>query len=115
MKSFVDIIFRRKPAKPYPSSPGFAAGVETSEVAAIQVAPKAATLRPKVLAEIARRPQTSIEIAKSLGVPFESVQPRTSELRRTGEIMDSGKRGPSRNPRAYRDRVEDRRMSASSP
>lgn len=52
----------------------------------------AAALRDRVALEVQKRPMTTLEIAETLGVPFESVQPRTSELRKAGRIIDTGVR-----------------------
>jgi predicted transcriptional regulator len=50
------------------------------------------TLQDRALDEILKRPQTSWELAQALDVPFEAIQPRTTELRKMGLIVDSGDR-----------------------
>lgn len=81
----------------YPHEPG-SKPVDTSRDAAAAIRPKVTELRAMVLAEIVARPSTSVQIARRLHQPYETVQPRTSELKRLGLIEDSGKRGASRDP-----------------
>ncbi len=97
MFDFLSKVFGGARKKVYPNAPGWK-GADTSQAAAEEVESSATTLRDLTLAEIKRAPKTTIEIAKALGVRFESVQPRTSELRAQGLIVDSGRRGPSRDP-----------------
>jgi hypothetical protein len=78
----------------YPSAPGFkAAG--PSEEAAKAIASVAATLRNQVRDAIANAPGglTADEVAHKLNRSILSVRPRVSELRRLGEIKQSGARG----------------------
>ena len=88
------------PASPdrYPNVPGHRR-VSTSKEAADAVAPCAKTLQAMVLDALRRKPMTSWEVAKFLKVPFESAQPRTSELQALGLIEDSGDRGAARSPK----------------
>lgn len=81
----------------YPNSPGHKAS-DTSREAAALMSGTVNALRVQALKAIADRPQTSWELAATLDVPFENVQPRTSELRKKGLIEDSGERGPARSP-----------------
>lgn len=73
-------------------------GGDTSLRAALDIAPKAATIRLKVMRKLAEldRPLTSEELADRLGIPYESVQPRLSELRRDNLVHDSGIRRTGR-------------------
>lgn len=68
---------------------------DTSQEAAIAIEPKAKTLSARVLNLLIESPVPldSDEIACALREPIGSVQPRTSDLRRSGKIMDSGERG----------------------
>lgn len=81
----------------YPHAPGYAP-VDTSIDAAKAIRPTVSWVRGKVLEAIKDRPGTTVQIARRLRLPYETVQPRTSELKVLGEIEDSGKRGPSRDP-----------------
>jgi len=82
----------------YPHEPGHR-GVETSVKAAEAMKIPAGTLRALVLDAIKSKPRTSFQLSADLHQPFESIQPRTSELCAAGLIEDSGARGPSRSPR----------------
>jgi hypothetical protein len=77
----------------YPDSPGYRT-VGTSELAAATIAPAATKLRALVLAEFQRAGAglTADEIAKALNLSVLSVRPRVSELRRNGEIEQTGSR-----------------------
>jgi hypothetical protein len=78
----------------YPEYPG-SKGTDTSAEAAEAIAPAAATLRAKALVQIraaGATGRTAEELAGVMGVDRVSVQPRTSELRNAGKIMDSGQR-----------------------
>lgn len=78
--------------------PGHHAGEEseTSYNAAKDIAPRTPVLRQRVLASLREKgPASSTLLAKRLGEPFDSIQPRTSELRRDGLIEDSGERSPT--------------------
>jgi hypothetical protein len=78
----------------YPDSPGFKVS-GPSEQAAERIAPTAKTLRVEVLKVIQQTPSglTADEIAEKLHRSVLSVRPRVSELRRLGEIRQSGERG----------------------
>lgn len=82
----------------YPDAPGYR-NPTTSRDAAQAIRPKASCLREKVLATLKEHgPMTTVQLAAHLGWPYESLQPRTSELKAQDQIIDSGKRGPSRGP-----------------
>lgn len=81
----------------YPNHPGFR-DTDTSRAAADAVKPKASYVQARVLEALKVRPMTSFEIAAHLRFRFETVQPRTAELRAKGLIEDSGARGISRDP-----------------
>lgn len=82
----------------YPDAPGYRA-TDTSEAAAEAMKPKASVLRQMVLDALSVRPMTTLEIAHHIRQRYETIQPRTSELREVGLIEDSGLRGISRDPR----------------
>ena len=82
----------------YPNQPGDR-GVETSIAAARSITNAASRLQRAALfalQEVGLRGLTSEELAARTGIAFESIQPRTSELRRKGLIRDSGERRPNR-------------------
>lgn len=82
----------------YPTTPGYQ-NTDTSKAAADKVKPKAAWVRARVIDALTRQgPMTTVQIAAALGLPYEAVQPRTSEGKALGTIEDSGARGPSRDP-----------------
>ncbi|HEX8444149.1 MAG TPA: hypothetical protein VF631_10940 [Allosphingosinicella sp.] len=81
----------------YPTVAGYKA-TDTSAAAARDITPETGRLRLLVLNDIAAQREhgsTSEEIVERTGVPRVSIQPRTSELRRLGKIVDSGKRRPN--------------------
>ena len=77
----------------YPDAPGFKVS-GPSEQAAKTITGKAAKLRRAVLEQIAQYPGgiTADEVAKDLNLSVLSVRPRVSELRRNGEIEQTGGR-----------------------
>lgn len=78
----------------YPDSPGHR-GVDTSIEAAEKFTPKVGRLQKMTLDAIAARGAfglTADECAQLIGLDRWSIQPRTSELRRKGLIVDSGLR-----------------------
>ena len=93
----------------YPHTPGHR-GVATSVEAAEALKPSAKFLQDRALEALRKKPMTSWELAQALKVPFESIQPRTSELQALNLIEDSGDRGPARSPKrtAIRWRVTER-------
>jgi hypothetical protein len=78
----------------YPDAPGFKSS-GTSEQAATAISGTAKTLRDQVLHTIAASPHglTADEVANKLNKSILSVRPRVSELRRQGEIRQTGGRG----------------------
>jgi len=78
----------------YPDHPGYQR-TDTSRAAAQSMAGSAGVLRAAVLGAIRAagdRGLTMEEVADATGYGRHSVQPRTSELRETGDIRDSGDR-----------------------
>lgn len=78
----------------YPDDPGYR-NTDTSEAAAEDMKPSAKFIRQKVFEAIKAADViglTTEEIADRTGIEYRSVQPRTSELRVEGRIMDSGQR-----------------------
>lgn len=67
---------------------------DTSAAAAARIGSKAATIREQVVdcLKASPAPLTTDEIAFRIGRPYCSVQPRLSELRRSGRVEDSGER-----------------------
>ena len=87
-------LFGFVPASEYPKSPGHR-GVETSIAAANDIAPGLGRLQKLTLATVSEASGygcTANELADLTGLPREAIQPRTSELRRMGKIVDSGRR-----------------------
>lgn len=81
----------------YPDAPGFKAH-GPSEEAAEKVAGHAKLLRAKVLArfkEVYPEGRTADEIAAELNCSAFGVRPRVSELRRNGDLRDTGARRPN--------------------
>jgi hypothetical protein len=76
--------------------------VTTSGIIALatQEPPRATGLeiRDRVYRSIKAMPGTTAQIAARTGLPYEAIQPRTTELKDKGLIQDSGRRGPSRCP-----------------
>jgi hypothetical protein len=75
----------------YPSRPGWRAR-DTAKSAAEAMEPKAPLLRDRVLAEIRKRPSTADEIAARLKETVLATRPRTTELSKLGQIVDTGER-----------------------
>ena len=73
----------------YPDAPGWKRQA-TSRAAAEGIAPKAKSLRERVLEAIRLHPGTPEDIARRLGEPVLNVRPRTSELFRAGLIERTG-------------------------
>jgi hypothetical protein len=78
----------------YPDSPGWKRR-ETSEAAAAAMAPRAGTIRERVLSALRENPGTADEIAERIGEHFLSCRPRCSELAAKFLIADSGIRRPN--------------------
>ena len=65
--------------------------VSTSIQAGEDVAMKASNVRLMVMDALSKGgPMTSDELAEHLGIDYRTVQPRTSELKADGRIVDSG-------------------------
>lgn len=79
----------------YPEHPGYR-DIDTSKAAAEAVKPKASWVQAKVLEALNIRPMTTFEIAAHHRLRYETIQPRTAELRAKGLVEDSGVRGESR-------------------
>jgi hypothetical protein len=78
-------------AEAYPAGPGWRDG-DTSREAAEAMAGIAGTLRRVVYDYIARHPlQTADDIAIGLGKTTRAIQPRVSELRALGLIINDGR------------------------
>lgn len=78
----------------YPHAPA-ARNSDTSREAAADIAPKLGRLQALALEAIASAGGdglTADELADALGVERWTVQPRTTELRRLGKVVDSGLR-----------------------
>ena len=75
----------------YPHEPGFK-DLDTSRLAAEQIAAKAPLLRSQCLTALQAQPAgaTADEIAEQLGRSILSIRPRFSELLRRGLIRDTG-------------------------
>ena len=89
----------------YPHSAGFKGAAETSREAAEAMAPKLGKLQGLVLEAVKARREyglTPEELADRREIGRVSVQPRSSELKAKGLIVDSGKRrsNPSSQKRA---------------
>lgn len=93
------------PGLVYPHSAGFKGSAATSREAAEAIAPKLGHLQNMVLAAVKSRGAyglTPEELAGSRDIDRVSVQPRFSELKAKGLIVDSGRRrqNPSSRKRA---------------
>lgn len=77
----------------YPYLPGYR-DKDTSMSAAESIADDASKMRKKVY-EVLVRPMTDWEIAEAADLPFESSQPRRSELVASGSVIFSGVYGIS--------------------
>ena len=87
----------------YPAYPGAKGSSETGHEAAAAIAPITARLQRAALAAIrdaGAAGLTTCELADMLGFERSTIQPRTSELRVLGRIVDSGMR--RRNPNGKR-------------
>lgn len=85
-------------AHTYPNAPGFQ-NTDTSKDAALAVKEPAVVVRMAAimfLGDCGERGGTAQEVADGLGLKYETVQPRLSELRAKGKIADSGQRRESR-------------------
>lgn len=94
MQSIEPDLFGFQPPATYPDIPGHR-GVDTSIEAAETMAPKCGRLQRMTLDAIASRGThgcTADEVSQLLGVDHRSTQPRCTELRLKGLVIDSGKR-----------------------
>lgn len=97
MTEYQPDMFGLKDAPVYPNAPGHR-GIETSIAAAEAVAPKLGRLQKMAANAIALAGPpglTADELADRVGLDRWSIQPRTSELKRLGVIVDSGIRRPN--------------------
>lgn len=81
----------------YPDTPGHQ-NTDTSVSAANAIAPNLGRLQrmaQSAICDAGARGLTADELAARLEMDRWSIQPRTSELRRTGIIRDSGQRRPN--------------------
>jgi hypothetical protein len=81
----------------YPNVPGHR-NVDTSIAAADAIAPKLGRLQrmaESAIRDAGARGLTADELAARLDMDRWSIQPRTSELRRKGLVLDSGRRRPN--------------------
>lgn len=80
----------------YPSRPGHKGG-ETSRAAAVAIAPRAPSLRARVMDLLKAHPGglTADECAERLGVTVLACRPRLSELHNSGFIKDTGHTRPN--------------------
>lgn len=93
MNAPADLFTYEPPHRPkYPRSPGYR-NTDTSRAAAKAMEPRLSNLQAKVMAALREHgPLATFEIAPLIGESYRSTQPRTSELRAKGLIVDSGKR-----------------------
>ena len=78
-------------------NPDYAQGSQDTSIEAFHaVGAGLDAIRKLTFEAIKARPQTSFELAATLKMPFENVQPRCSELLRDGQIQNSGRRGQAR-------------------
>lgn len=93
---------RRRSAEPaplrYPDKPG-AKARDTAFAAAEAIAPKAKTLRERVLAEVRAFPGSPEMIAQRLREPVMNIRPRLSELSKKNLVRDSGRRAQAQGGR----------------
>jgi hypothetical protein len=79
----------------YPDMPGFKGEAETSREAAEAIATVSGRLRKlarEAYRDVGRTGLTPEELAHRVGLPRETMQPRTSELKALGILADSGLR-----------------------
>ena len=78
----------------YPHSPG-AANVETSILAAEKIKSTAANYRAKILDVLEFGDYSADQVADQLGVHWQSIRPRFTELKHTGQIIQLDQKVPS--------------------
>lgn len=82
---------------PYPYSPGFAAGSDTSRTAARMAKPSASKLRAAILEHIKTHgPATCDQIEVALGILHQTASARIREMCMTGDLRDTGQRRNTR-------------------
>jgi len=86
-------LFNWTPPPSYPDAPGHR-HVDTSIEAAAEIANRAHTLREECMDMIKASPDglTADQVAARLGESVLSIRPRITELKKTGRIVDSGRR-----------------------
>lgn len=84
----------------YPNHPGRQIEMPAPETNTWAAAPKhkGVEIRDQVYRALKRQVGTTAQLATRTGLPYEAIQPRTTELKDAGLIQDSGRRGPSRCP-----------------
>jgi hypothetical protein len=90
-------LFDFEPSSDYPETPGHR-GVDTSIAAAADIAPKLGRLQrmaEDTIRSAGRYGCTADELAAHLNLDRWSIQPRTTELKRKGLVVDSGLRRPN--------------------
>ncbi len=78
----------------YPHAPGHQ-DTDTSKEAAESIKPCVVSLRLACLSALGINPMTADEVASSLRKSILSIRPRLTELRRLGQIEDTGWRRPN--------------------
>ena len=86
----IDLSRMFDPDPPLPELLPFQLHSKTSESAAISMAPKAGTLRAKVLEEIKRGPKTDEQLCDLTGLQGSTLRPRRVELVNLGLIETDG-------------------------
>lgn len=87
-------LFGNLPPERYPDAPGHR-GIDTSVEAADAIKTRVTGLRARALAAIGWAGAygiTTSELAARTGIDYAAIQPRTSELRKMGLIVDSRRR-----------------------
>ena len=94
------------PRAPYPSTPGFVKGNDTSRAAAEDVAPSAAGMRQRVLDHIRKfGPCTCDEVEHDMDLKHQTASARIRELSMSGNILVMEERRKTRSgssARVYR-------------
>ena len=78
----------------YPHSPG-SANVDTSILAAEKIKSTAANYRAKILEVLEYGDYSADQVADQLGVHWQSIRPRFTELKSTGQIIQLDQKVPS--------------------
>ena len=81
----------------YPNHPGTEA--TTSETIVAEDPPrKSLKIRGVIYNELRQGDFTNQQLAQRTGLHYESITPRTSELKSSGLVVDTGRKGPARSP-----------------